>query len=206
LDRLTKLVVGTVQGAASVIGCRVGTEEPSYRAEPLVGGVELRHYSPRLAAETTVTAGDREAALQAGFRRLAGYIFGGNHGGPGTAGGAGAARGRKIAMTAPVAQDGDPQRGWDVRFYLPAEWTRQTVPAPDDSRVRIVELPQQSVAVLRFSGDRGADALDRRTAQLQEALRAIGFEENGAPTAWFYDPPWTLPFLRRNEIAIPVDG
>ncbi|MBU8822138.1 SOUL family heme-binding protein [Mycolicibacterium goodii] len=196
-NQVRKLVVGVVQGAASAIGCRVGTEEPSYRAEPLAGGVELRRYGPRLAAETTVTTGDRDAALHAGFRRLAGYIFGRNHGG-----GIG---NQKIAMTAPVAQGGDAEQGWDVRFYLPSGMTMQTVPTPDDSRVRIVELPEQSVAVLRFSGDRGADAVARHTAKLREALRSSGLEERGEPTAWFYDPPWTPPFLRRNEIAIPVD-
>lgn len=196
-NQVRELVVGVAQGAASVIGCRVGTEEPSYRAEQLADGVELRHYAPRVAAETTVVTGDRDAALQAGFRRLAGYIFGRNHGGE--------IGNQKIAMTAPVAQDGDAEQGWDVRFYLPAGMTMQSVPAPDDSRVRIVELPEQSVAVLRFSGDRGADAIARNTEKLREALRSTGFEEAGEPTAWFYDPPWTLPFVRRNEIAIPVD-
>lgn len=202
LNHVRELVVGVVQGAGSVVGWRAGTEEPSYRAEPLAGGVELRRYAPRLAAETTVITADRAAALQAGFRRLAGYIFGRNHGG----GGEVRPEGQKIAMTAPVAQEGDAERGWDVRFYLPSGWTTQTLPAPDDSRVRIVEVPEQSVAVLRFSGDRGPDAVDRHIEKLREALHSNGFDAIGEPTAWFYDPPWTLPFLRRNEIAIPVDA
>lgn len=99
-----------------------------------------------------------------------------------------------------------PSGGGDVRFYLPAAWTVQTLPEPDDNRVRIVELPAQTVAVLRFSGDRRADAISRRTEQLRETLRATGFDSQDEATAWFYDPPWTLPLLRRNEVAVPVDG
>lgn len=209
LDRFTGLIGDTVGLAGSVIGCRRGTEEPSYRAEPLIDGVELRHYLPRLAAETTVFADSREAALHTGFRRLAGYIFGGNHRHGAVAASVSeretARGGQKIAMTAPVAQDGDAEQGWDVRFYLPAAWTVQTLPEPDDNRVRIVELPAQTVAVLRFSGDRRADAISRRTEQLREALRATGFDSGDEATAWFYDPPWTLPPLRRNEVAVPVD-
>ncbi len=60
------------------------------------------------------------------------------------------------------------------------------------------------MAVLRFSGDRGAAAVAARTAELVEVLRDNGIEPAGEPVAWFYDPPWTLPFRRRNEIAVPV--
>ena len=67
-------------------------------------------------------------------------------------------------------------------------------------------MPAEAVAVLRFSGDRGAGAVATRTEWLEHVLRATGFEATGTPTAWFYDPPWTLPFLRRNEVAVPIDA
>ena len=89
---LIRGVVGQViDGAGTVVGYRNGTEEPDYRAETLTRNVEIRHYGARIAAETTVAAGE-EAARNAGFRRLARYIFGANH------------ANEKIAMTAPVVQ------------------------------------------------------------------------------------------------------
>lgn len=78
------------------------------------------------------------------------------------------------------------------------------LPIPDDDRVRLVTVAPETVAALRFSGDRGPDAVAAATEKLRETLRAYGFEALGDATAWFYDPPWTLPFLRRNEVVIPV--
>lgn len=109
-------------------------------------------------------------------------------------------------MTAPVAQSASDDAGWRIRFYMPKKWSMDDLPAPDDDRVELVPVSAETVAVLRFTGDRGSDAVARRTDQLLDALRANGFEAVGTPTAWFYDPPWTLPFRRRNEIAVPVSG
>ncbi|MHC9292689.1 SOUL family heme-binding protein [Mycobacterium sp. LTG2003] len=204
LQQIPKLISQMIQAAPAVIGWRVGTEEPPYRAESLADGVEIRHYGPRVAAVTTVGA-DREAALRLGFGRLAGYIFGDNGGASRTGRIGESGGGQKIAMTAPVAQTGGRSDGWDVQFYMPARLTIDTLPEPNDDRVRLTELPAQSVAVLRFSGDRGPGAVTERTVQLREVLRQYGFEADGEPTAWFYDPPWTIPCLRRNEIAIPVE-
>ena len=192
LSHVRTVVGQLVESMLSVAGIRVGTEEPSYTARPLIDGVEIRRYGPRIAAETTVAA-DEEAARSAGFRRLAGYIFGGNH------------QDRRIAMTAPVAQSLGGEEGWIIRFFMPAKWTMDSLPRPDDERVRLVTLPAESVAVLRFTGDRGPDAIAARTQQLLETLRAVGFAPVGEPTTWLYDPPWTIPFRRRNEIAISVD-
>lgn len=93
LNAVAALARGAVQAAGSLVGIRSGTEEPPHTSEPLTRGIELRCYRERICAETTVTAGE-ESARNVGFRRLAGYIFGGNH------------AGAKFAMTAPVAQGG----------------------------------------------------------------------------------------------------
>lgn len=179
------------ESALSVLGVRIGTEEPPHTVEELGDGVEIRRYGPRIAAETTVTAGE-EAARSAGFRRLAGYIFGSNRGEA------------KIAMTAPVAQAPDPQGDWVIRFYMPAKWAMDQLPAPDDARVRLAAVPAQTVAVSRFTGDRSAKAVAARTKQIRKTLHAYGFDATGEAVAWFYDPPWTLPFRRRNEVAIAL--
>lgn len=195
----------------STLGIRSGVEEPRYEAEPLAGGVQIRRYGRRLAAETTVD-GDEEDARREGFRRLAAYIFGAHHRRDRIARTAPVGQqeytdtDRQIAMTAPVGQQGSPDRGWVIRFYMPAGSTLESLPLPDDERVELVEVPAETVAVLRFSGDRGADSIARHTDHLRGTLRDYGFAAAGDPSAWFYDPPWTLPCRRRNEIAIPIEN
>ena len=110
----------------------------------------------------------------------------------------------EIAMTAPVAQSRGADNRWTIRFFMPSKWTMETLPQPDDGDVRLVTVPAETVAVLRFTGDRSADAVAERTDQLRKTLRDKAVEPAGEPVAWFYDPPWTLPFRRRNEVAIPV--
>ncbi|MGE2832360.1 SOUL family heme-binding protein [Mycobacterium sp. SMC-4] len=194
--------------AGSVVGLRWGTEEPRYTVLDTVNRdgikIEIRRYADRIAAETVVAA-DEDAARNIGFRRLANYIFGGNDGGqkidmtaPVTQ-----RSGQKIAMTAPVTQQGGDGPS-TIRFFMPSKWTMQTLPAPDDERVQLVEVPGETVAVLRFSGDRSPAQVRRQSDRLREALRGSGYEMAGEPMSWFYDPPFTLPFRRRNEVVVPV--
>jgi len=210
--RATALASSLAVAACSVIGDRSGTEEPSYQVVAQAGAVEIRSYGPRLAAETAVE-GDEEAARNAGFRRLAGYIFGGNTAqakiamtAPVAQSSAQTAGGEQIAMTAPVAQARDGAGRWVVRFFLPREWTLQTLPVPDDRAVRLVTVPAETVAVLGFTGSRAASAVAERKAALQQELSQTPWTTVGTPVAWFYDPPWTLPWLRRNEVAVPVSA
>ena len=197
------------EAAESIVGVRHGTEEPPYTVEQRTDGVEIRRYGPRVAAETTVTAGE-EAARGKGFRRLAGYIFGGNHTdtkiamtAP-AAQQAGSARGRKIAMTAPVAQRAESNGDWVIRFFMPADKTMESLPRPDDPTVRLVTVPAETVAVRRFTGSGSPAAIASQTASLMHTLGNAGLEPAGEPVAWFYDPPWTVPMLRRNEVAVSV--
>jgi hypothetical protein len=209
LTRLFTIVTQVAESALATVGIRAGTEEPGHTSERLTDRVELRRYGPRIAAETTVDSGE-DAARSEGFRRLAGYIFGKNHGADSIAMTAPVVQsraGQKIAMTAPVAQSAEaPGTGWVIRFFMPSRWTMETLPQPDDDRVQLTEVPAETFAVLSFTGDRGPDAVQTRTAELLEVLRAYGIDATGESAAWFYDPPWTLPFRRRNEIAIPVDA
>ena len=191
--------------ACSVVGIRAGTEEPHYDVVERVGDAELRAYAPRLAAETVVS-GSAEAARGEGFRRLAGYIFGGNAGGSRIAmtapvAQADAGAGQRIEMTAPVAQ-APAGAGWSIRFYLPADLAEP--PAPRDARVHIVTIPGETVAVLRFSGVASDGAIAAQRARLLELLSPSAWAPSGLPVTWFYDPPWTLPPFRRNEVAVPV--
>jgi hypothetical protein len=209
LTRLLKLPLEIGESALLIFGVRTGTEEPPHSVEKLGDGVEIRTYETRIAAETTVTDTE-EGARSAGFRRLAGYIFGGNHANTKIAMTAPVAQQKpaaiQIAMTAPVAQSAGSGDDWVIRFYMPSKWSMSDLPSPDDDRVRLVDVPPQTVAVLRFSGNRDGRAVTGKTEELRNILRTHGFDETGKVTAWFYDPPWTLPFLRRSEVAIPVSA
>lgn len=208
--RLVKMATAAASGLAATAGIRSGTEEPRYEVEEQCRGLEIRRYGPRIAAQTTVTGGE-DAARSAGFRRLAGYIFGGNVGKSQIAmtspvaqqSGAGTTS-EQIAMTAPVSQASAPDGSWVIRFYMPSEWTIDSLPAPKDPAVELVEVSGETHAVLRFSGDRGPAAVAVRTAELLSAIERTSWAPDGEPVSWFYDPPWTLPFLRRNEVAVPV--
>lgn len=201
LKRLATLASTLALSACSVFGVRSGTEEPRFEALGSEAGLEIRRYAPRLAAETTV-AGDEEAARSEGFSRLARYIFGGNQGSARIAMTAPVAQdSMRIAMTAPVAQAATAE-GYRIRFFLPA--TLRDPPAPLDARVSIVEVPAETVAVLRFTGVPSPVAVAEARARLEAALPATRWAAAGEVVGWFYDPPWTIPALRRNEVAVPV--
>ena len=205
-----RAVVGQIiDGAGTVVGYRHGTKEPDYSAEKLTRTVEIRHYGARLVAETTVAAGEA-AARNTGFRRLARYIFGANHANEKIAMTApvvqqsGNKQGEKIAMTAPVSLESAGDGEWVIRFFMPADKSLKSLPKPNDAEVRLVNVPPQTVAVRRFTGSPTRRAVASQTAELMNTLRDIGFEAVDTPAAWFYDPPWTVPALRRNEIAVSV--
>lgn len=205
--QITEIAGQIFESLLSIAGIRVGTEEPHFIRRPLTDGVEIRRYGPRIAAETTV-AGDEERARSIGFRRLARYIFGGNHRDEGIGMMAPVAqqsiRGDKIAMTAPVAQSLIENGRWTIRFYMPSKWSLETLPTPDDDNVALATVPGETVAVMRFSGDRSAKAISTQTDELLKTLHDNGIQPAGVAVACFYDPPWTLPFRRRSEVAVPI--
>jgi hypothetical protein len=188
-------------------GVRVGAEQPRYVVLERAGPVEIRRYEPRIAAETSV-AGDPIPARNEGFRRIAGYIFGGNQGKASIAMTSPVVQGRaapeQIAMTSPVVQARGEGGTWKVQFLMPSKYAMADLPKPNDSAVKLVELPTQTYAVMRFAGSRSATTVNRKTAELLAALKAQGRVVEGEPVAWFYDPPWTIPLVRRNEVAAPL--
>jgi hypothetical protein len=195
-----------LEAALGVFGVRI-YEEPRYAPlATLSDRVEVRRYAPRLAAETEAAGYDVEARSRA-FRILFAYIAGAN------------AWAERIAMTAPVATAPPAEKiamttpvetapgagGVRMRFFLPAHYTAATAPRPTDARVRLIPVPEETMAVLRFSG-RGEDAeLARRTAALRAVLAPTRWRPVADPVVLFYDPPFTLPFLRRIEVAVRVE-
>ena len=91
-----------------------------------------------------------------------------------------------------------------MRFVLPAKYTPETAPRPLNNQVRVVEVPERVVAVLRFTGSTTPKTADQQYGMLRQALENSSWRIAGEPSALYYDPPWTLPFLRRNEVTVPV--
>lgn len=207
LRRMTALAGSALLSGCSLFGIRSGYEQPAYAVEErLSGRVEIRRYGARLAAETIVESTDERDGQNAAFRILAGYIFGANRAREEVAMTAPvevAARSEAVAMTAPVETRSDPG-SVSMRFFLPSRYTRDSAPVPEDARVRIIEVPGETIAVLRFSGLGRRRTVAARQEELLREVSASGWRAEGAPFALFYDPPWTLPFLRRNEAAVRV--
>lgn len=207
-SKLAAVAAALLTSACSTVGVRSGTEEPAFTEVARVGAVEIRTYGERIAAQTVVT-GSSEAARNRGFQRLAGYIFGGNTARTSIAmtapvAQAGDGRSQSIAMTAPVAQGAVGQDRWTIQFFMPSEYTMASLPVPRDPSVVLAVVPAETYAVLRFSGLGSARAVAEKEAELDAALTGSGWAAAGDPVVWFYDPPWTLPPLRRNEVAVRV--
>jgi hypothetical protein len=71
--------------------------------------------------------------------------------------------------------------------------------------VVVVPVPARLMAVLRFSGQATPDTVLTENRRLAAVLAGSAWRPDGPPVAWFYDPPWTLPPFRRNEVAQPVE-
>lgn len=205
LNKIAGVLGQVAEAGGTIVGIRHGTEEPSFTVERRLGEVEIRRYGSRIAAETSVDA-DEEPARNEGFRRLARYIFGGNKSQSKIAMTAPVAQqqGEKIAMTAPVATQRGPAGQWVIRFFMPSEYTLDSLPTPNDERVRLVNVAPETMAVIRFSGIATPEVIAQRTDDLLTTLRDNGIEPSGEPLMWFYDPPWTIPFRRRNEVVVSL--
>jgi hypothetical protein len=202
---LTIVVLGL--GRGDVMAQAVEVEQRPYEVLVTVGSIEIRQYGPRLAAETDMGPGSEiEAEQEAAFMTLAAFIFGQNRQGPVVAMTAPVSVTKvtaPIAMTAPVAMEPS-ERGRVMRFFMPAEYTLETLPRPGDNQVRIVTVPAQTLAVLRFSGEADDEHVAERKAELLAGLAESNWEPVGEPGFFGYDPPMTPPEQRRNEVFVDV--
>jgi len=187
----------------------MGIEQPKYAVLSSSANREVRRYEARIVAETTVE-GTREEALNEAFSILAGYIFGGN------------VPAAKIAMTAPVTQSREAERiamtapvlqqrtkegqavGWVVQFTMPTQYRIDDLPRPTDERVKIGEVPAATMAAIRFSGLARTKALEAKEKELREFMAGEKLDAVGETIYAFYNPPFTLPPLRHNEVLIEV--
>lgn len=179
-------------------------EQARYTVTKTQGAIEVRDYASMIVAETDVP-GERKQAINHGFRIIADYIFGNNVAAqkvPMTAP-VTSRRSEKVAMTAPVTQQGG-GKSWTIRFVMPASSTMETLPKPNNSAVKLVALPAKRFVVIRFSGLASEHSLQEQTEALNAYLQAHHLNAVSTPTYAFYNPPWTLPFLRRNEVMVEI--
>ena len=183
-------------------------EQPDYTVVYQDGNIEYRQYQPYLVAETVIENADaRSAAGNQGFRRLFQYITGSNQRQAKidmTAPVAQAPSSQKIAMTAPV-QQAESAEGWSVAFMLPTEYTMETAPVPTDERVQIRAMPGRLMAVLRYSGRWTESNFAEKQALLRYAIDSESIDRIGDFQSALYDPPYTPPLMRRNEVMVQVN-
>ncbi|MDO8400352.1 MAG: heme-binding protein [Bradyrhizobium sp.] len=196
-----------VAAVVSIFGVNMGTEQPRYDVLERFGDkIEIRQYGPRVAAETIVDASTSDNARGDAFRLIAGYIFGANKTSENVAMTSPveiSSPGTKIAMTAPVEVNKSAD-GLVMRFFMPSKYSIDQLPEPSNPRVKLTQMPSTTVAVLRFTGSTGDPAVTTRTAELIRSLETTKWKIVGPATAFFYNPPWAIPFLRTNEVVIPV--
>lgn len=181
-------------------------ERPSFEMIEELGDIEIRKYNSHIVAQTLVQ-GSFEEVGSAGFRRLAGYIFGGNQ------------SGQKIAMTAPVSLSKDAKQPsseqpsseqpladqyW-VSFNMPAEYVLSELATPSDSRVELMVVASKYVAVLRYKGNWSEKKYREHEAVLLDNLsKSVDWEKHGSVRWARYNPPFVPSFMRTNEVAIEV--
>lgn len=186
-------------------GNAMAVEEAEYELLRQDGDFSLRLYAAHIVAETTVDTDFEDAGGKA-FSRLFDYISGANQPqqkvamtSPVTQQSAG----QKIAMTFPVGQqrqDGE----WRVSFTMPASFTLETTPKPEDPAVTIRQVPARHMAAVRYSGFWSKEKYQRNLDALRSWIADNGMEVVGEPVWARYDPPFKPWFLRRNEVLVPV--
>jgi len=202
-----------LSGLLLISGETMAIEEPSYTVLSQVEDFELRRYDEQLVAQTWVS-GDQNTASRQGFKVLADYIFGNNTAPSGES--------SKISMTAPVTMQSDNLNGqasqkiamtapvsmqqnngkWRVQFTMPSQYTMQTLPKPNNPDVKIVQVPAQTYGVIKFSGLAGSKKVAKKTETLKSWMQTQKLVITGTPELARYNPPWTLPFMRRNEVMM----
>jgi effector-binding domain-containing protein len=203
-------LIAIVVSIAVILGLFSGTimsqvESLHYQVKKSAPPIEIREYPGLLVAQTEVT-GERELAINQGFRIIADFIFGNNVAKQNIAMTAPVIQqsNEKIAMTAPVLQQGDKEQ-WKVKFVMPSQYTKQTLPVPVNKNIQIIEQPVATFIAITFSGFSTKTNLEKNLKRLQKYIAEHQIQVKGSPIYAFYNPPWTLPFMRRNEIWIEIE-
>ncbi|PJD95829.1 MAG: heme-binding protein [Parachlamydia sp.] len=200
------LLLGILILAALAGTIMSNVEQPDYKLVRSNGDIEIRDYAPMILAEVQVS-GERKQAIREGFKILADYIFGNNTSNKKMEMTAPVTNelSEKMAMTAPVTQQ-QHSGTWQVRFVMPKKYTLESLPKPNSKAVVLISLPSRRFAVIRFSGLADDENIMQHTKALEGYILAEALKPIGEPILAFYNPPWTLPFLRHNEVMIEIEN
>jgi hypothetical protein len=166
-------------------------ENPEYTIIVSHDQIELRDYNEFIVAQVLVKE-DFKTARSVGFKFLAHYIFGDN------------IEHLKIAMTAPVMEQKQ-ENAWNIKFMMPSIYSLNELPKPLNNKIKLLEIPQKIFVVIRFSGLASDSNIARNLAKLKDFISEQNLEPLSNEIYAFYNPPWTLPSLRRNEIMIEIE-
>ena len=194
------LIVGVLAGPVMS-----NVEKPDYKVIQSEQNIEIRQYEPMIIAEVEVD-GKREDAIRDGFRLLADYIFGNNTVQQVISMTAPVQQkeNQNIAMTAPVQQQST-GKSWRMSFVMPSKYSMDSLPVPNNNRVRLKEILTKKFVVIEFSGTNSNENVTKHENQLMNYIEENQIKIIGSPKYAFYNAPWTLPFLRRNEVMIEIN-
>jgi hypothetical protein len=179
-------------------------EEPKYEIIQIDGAFEIRKYTSMLVAET-FTDGDMDEASNKGFRLIADFIFGNNQA-------VDSNTNSKIAMTAPVTveyQNSESNmqsaKKWRIHFVMPSQFTIANIPKPKSDAISLREVPSKFYLVHSYSGFNTIARVQSKTDETMQWAQRKSLKVIGTPQLSRYDPPWTLPMFRRNEIMVEIN-
>jgi hypothetical protein len=204
---ITVILMTLLSAGCSVFG--VGSEEqPKYHVISKEENKEIRRYNSYIVAKTTVKGSFKDAQSK-GFRILAGYIFGKNK------------TKQKISMTSPVVQNkqesnekiamtapvtiASENNEWVMTFSMPSQYTLESLPVPNDPQIKLEKVDERFVAALTFSGFWNEEKMREKGSELAQWLeKHSSYKQISSPMFAGYNPPWTIPFFRRNEMLIEL--
>ena len=187
----------------------MATDEPEFKLVLKEDKFEIREYAPKIIAQVEIF-GDFDDASSKGFKILADFIFGNNTSNDGnskiemTAPVEMEPLSQKINMTKPVLAEGS-DNNWIVSFIMPNEFTLETLPKPNNKSIKILSLPKEKYAVIVFSGLLRESSYLEKEKLLNEFIKEKKLKPSGEIKIARYNPPWTLPFFRRNELMLKVN-
>jgi effector-binding domain-containing protein len=187
----------------------MATEEPEFSILYKENNFEIREYAPRIIAQVKKT-GNFDEASGTGFRSLADFIFGNNSINN---------ESKKISMTAPVLAEPtsanilmtrpvlaeEKNNQWLISFVMPKKYSLKTLPKPMNSEIMLTTLPKEKFAVIVFSGLVRESSYNKKVKLLNDFIEKQNLKTSGSVQIARYNPPWTLPFFRRNELMIKLN-
>jgi hypothetical protein len=167
------------------------TERQPYKTVEKDGKFEIRFYPSSTIASVT-KKGDYESMSSAGFRDLAGYIFGGN------------STGQKIAMTSPVIMEEETSET-KMSFVMPSEYKKEDLPLPNNSSVTFSQTEPVYMATISYGGFSSAEKVAEHKEELVKWLSGKGIQHKIQHIIMSYNPPYQL-VGRTNEVAFELIG